>query len=77
MRNDTVVEIENTGLRHSVSGKIGSGARRSRNTNSTSSVSPPMPSATIVGEPQSNCEPPHSASSSKEVTPPTSSAAPE
>ena len=62
--------------RKSVSGMIGSGARRSCQTKATSSTTPAMPSAKIVGEPQAYSVPPQVVSRISAPTPPLSSVAP-
>ena len=60
----------NTLERKSFSGMIGSGARRSRQTNTASSATPATASPTIVVEPQAYWLPPQVVSRISEATPP-------
>ena len=55
--------------RKSASGRIGSAARRSRQTNSASSTTPTTPSPTIVGEPHAYSLPPQVVSRISALTP--------
>ena len=66
----------NTLERKSCSGRIGSAARRSCQTNAASSATPAIASPTIVAEPQAYWLPPQVVSRISEATPPLSSAAP-
>ncbi len=66
----------NTGLANMRGGSSGSRSRRSCAASTASSASPPSPSAQITGESQGTSSPPQLSSSSQQVTPPISSAAP-
>ena len=75
-RNDATLATVNTELANSRSGNTGSAARRSWRTNSPISTTPATARPTIVGEPHAYSLPPHTATSNRHVTAPTSSAEP-
>ena len=69
-------ETVNTLDRKSVSGRIGSAARRSCQTNAARSRTPATPRPTIVAEPHGYWFPPHVVSRISAPTPPLRSAVP-
>ena len=76
VRNSVAETMSNTGSRNRRSGRIGSGARRSWKTNATSSTTAATARPAISAEPHAYWRPPHVVTSSSDVRPAASSAAP-
>ena len=76
VRNSAAETITNTGWRKSRSGRIGSATRRSCATNRPSSATAPAASPAISPESHAYWRPPQVVTSSRQVSPPASSAAP-